>query len=238
MKLQFNLFVIDTFARLQGVEILLRALVRDMPTLRARALEELKNKAEEEHWEYGDFVAEESVLAVHFDTWVETFAAYSIVVMLHSIVETRLAGFADHVGRSRRSRIALKDIAGKGIDQSARYIDLVLSIDVKNDRNWGAIKDLQLVRNFIVHSNGRLESSSKAPEIESFVQRQQKKWAEVRQVDGFGYSSQLWISLDLCSKFVKSAEDFFRQVFARANMAPHSFVPVHTDTGDADLPRK
>lgn len=223
MILQFNLFVMDTFARLQGVETFLQALREGMPTLKESALRNLEQRATEGQWDYGDFATEESIIAGHFETWVPAFAAYSIIILLYSIIETQLSAFADHVGCSRGSNLRVKDMSRKGIDQSAKYMKLILSIDLKDDPDWGMLKDLQRFRNFIAHRNGKRDPGSNG-DFDEFVGRY--KGAEFRKVDGFGYCDQIWISLDICSRFVNSAQRLFNRVFKIANLAPHSFVPT------------
>ena len=119
-----------------------------------------------------------------FETWIPTFAAYSGTLLLYSIVETQLSAFAEYIGKKRGSRVRVKDMAGKGIDRSAHYLDLVLSIDVKKDPAWSHLRDLQSLRNFIMHSNGK-RGDSQEHAIDDLVGRYEGK-LEFRVTDGFG----------------------------------------------------
>lgn len=53
------------------------------------------------------------------------------------------------------SEIALKDIAGSGIERAATYLNKVVGIgEVKNSTEWNELKHWNRVRNILVHNNG------------------------------------------------------------------------------------
>lgn len=54
-------------------------------------------------------------------------------------------------------KLALSDIKGKGLDRSTTYLEKVASIDVhKTSNEWNQIKNIQKIRNVIVHQDGQL----------------------------------------------------------------------------------
>jgi hypothetical protein len=114
----------------------------------------LEQLAKDGSWEYGDYTEERDILDHNFQTWIPMFAAYSVTVLLYSIVETQLCAFAEYVGKNSGSKLRVKDMAGKGIERSALYLKRGLSIDVTTDLAWSRLKDLQSLRDIIVHRGG------------------------------------------------------------------------------------
>src|SRR5579864_6102983 len=91
----------------------------------------LEQLAAQEDWEHGDYFVGRDLLNAKFHTWVPTFAAYSVIILLHSIVEAQLDALAEYLGRKHGSQLQFTDMAGRGMERSANYLKLVLSIDVK-----------------------------------------------------------------------------------------------------------
>src|SRR5450755_1196489 len=104
-----------------------------IPTIEEKQHNYLKQLAEQEGWERGDYFVETEVLNDKFHIWIPTFAAYSMTILLHSIVETQLDAFAEYMGKKCGSKLVVNDMAGNGVDRSVNYLKLVLSIDVKTD---------------------------------------------------------------------------------------------------------
>jgi hypothetical protein len=141
--------------------------------------------------------------------------------ILHSIVETQLDAFAEYMGQQRGAKLRVKDMAGKGIDRSVGYLKLVLSIDVKADPAWSRLKDLQSLRNIIVHRGGkRGESLEHQKTVDGLVKKYPQKLA-LRAADGF--HEQIWMSMNLCRDLVRDVDGFFERVF-RASGLPNRHI--------------
>jgi len=217
----FNPVVIETFARLHGVQAFLETMNEGIPTVEEKAHRYLEQLAEKAGWEKGDYTVERSVLDAKFHLWVPTFASWSAAIILHSIVETQLDAFAEYMGQQRGAQLRAKDVAGKDIERSVRYLKLALSIDVKADRAWSRLKDLQSLRNIIVHRGGKRGES---PEHQKTVDALVKKYPqnlELRTADGF--HEQIWVSMNLCRDFVQDVDGFFERVF-RASGLPSRHI--------------
>jgi hypothetical protein len=96
--------------------------------------------AAQEGWEPSDTAIEKIELDAKYRTWVPTFAAYSIIILLHSIVENQLFALADRLGKKQDAKLRVKQVAGRGLEQAALY--------------WSLLHDVQLLRNVIVHRGG------------------------------------------------------------------------------------
>jgi len=61
-------------------------------------------------------------------------------------------------------KLALSDLNAKGIDRSACYLEKVAGIEVyKSSKEWKHIKKIQMIRNVIVHQDGKLNDQQGNP---------------------------------------------------------------------------
>ena len=143
------------------------------------------------------------------------------VVLLFSIVESQLTGVAEHIGKKRGVRLRVKHIAGRGIEQAAVYLEHILSVPVKAEREWHILQDLQAVRNIIVHRAGaRGDHPTKQNEADDLARKYKGKLDFPEQ--------QLWISMNLCRDWVTAAERFFEQTFRLAGLPSRPFQKDQT----------
>jgi hypothetical protein len=201
LPLYFNPLVIETFARLHGVLAFWETMNDGIPTVEAKEHHYLEQLASAEGWEAGEYFVEKDVLNDKFHIWIPTFAAYSVIILLHSIAETQLDAFAEHMGKRRGSNLRVKDMSGKGVDRSANYLERVLSIAVKTDPAWINLHDLQSLRNIVVHRGGKPGDSREHQKCADRLVKKYSPKAELRKADGF--HEQIWISMHLCQEFVR-----------------------------------
>jgi hypothetical protein len=213
---QLNTLVIETFARLDGALAFLETMDRGIPDVEEKERHCLQQLAEAGGWEYGEFAMERDILNQRFRTWIPTFAAYAATILLHSIVEVQLFAFAEHIGKKRGSKLRVKDMAGRGVEQSAIYLERVLSIDVKTDLAWSRLSDLQSLRNIIVHRGGKRGESYEQQKAVDELVRKYPQALELRKADGF--HEQIWMSMNLCRDFVQNIEGFFDRVFKASGL--------------------
>jgi hypothetical protein len=208
--------VIETFARLDGALAFLETMNDGIPAAEEKAHRYLEQFAEEGDWEYGEYAMEVQILNQKFHTWIPTFAGYAATILLHSILEVQLFAFAEHIGKKRGSKLRVKDMAGRGVEQSSIYLERVLSIPVKTDPAWDHLKDLQSLRNIIVHRGGRHgESQEHQKAVDELLKKYPQK-LELRKADGF--HEQIWMSMYLCRDFAQSIDGFFDRVFKASGL--------------------
>jgi len=187
-----------------------------IPTVEEKEHRYLEQLAAEGGWEYGEYASERDVLNDRFHTWIPTFAAYSATILLYSIVETQLDAFAEHMGKKLGSKLRVKDMAGRGVDRAASYLERALSIDVKTDSAWSCLKDLQSLRNIVVHRGGkRGESAEDQKSVDDLVKRHPQTLA-LQKADGF--HEQIWVSMNLCRDFAQEIAGFFERVFKASGL--------------------
>lgn len=212
----FNPLVIETFARLHGALAFLETMNDGIPTVEEKEHRYLDQLAVEGGWDDGEYAVERDVLNDRFHVWVPTFAAYSVTILLYSIVETQLDAFAEHMGKKLGSKLRIRDMAGKGVDRSANYLERVLSIDVKTDPAWSRLKDLQSLRNIMVHRGGKPGESQEVQKSVGDLVRRYPQALELRKADGF--HEQIWMSMNLCRDFAQNIDGFFERVFKASGL--------------------
>src|SRR5438128_524850 len=109
-KIHLDFLVLETFDRLFGVTAFLEVVDKAIPETEWREQEALKQLAEGEHWDYADYAGQRQVLDQKFRHWLPRYAGYSVVILLHSVVETQLFNYAQRVGSIRSSPFRVKDI--------------------------------------------------------------------------------------------------------------------------------
>ena len=215
----FEPLVSGTFARLSVASEFLKVVDDAIPLLESKARSDLERFAGEEDLEAGEYFMEKDILDWRFQTWIPTFAAYSVIVLTYSIVEAQLNAFAEILGK-RRGAEPPEVNEKSGIDQAALYLVRVLSVPVKKDPAWSCIKDMQKLRNAIVHRNGKCGKSSKQQEEEKRLLRRYPL-LKLKKLDGV--HDQIVIPMPLCRAFSSKADAFFERAFKSAGLP----IPAH-----------
>jgi hypothetical protein len=127
------------------------------------------------------------------------------------------------MAQKQGSKLRVEDLVGKGVDRSVNYLKRVLSIDVRADPAWSRLKDLQSLRNIIVHRGGK---PGESPEHQKRANELIKKYPqslELRKTDGF--HEQIWMSMNLCRDFANDIDGFFERVF-KASGLPNRHIQL------------
>lgn len=172
------------------------------------------------NWDFGDYDVERQVLDAKFQHWVPRFAAYSVIILLDSIVETQLFAYAERIGGVQGSAFRPKDIRGHGLEPAALYLKRGAGLDVKQDPAWKHLESLQELRNIIVHRGGDLGKFPEQKErADRLLQSYPKEKLEPRKnVYTFGGEMEIWISMPLCREFAREIEEFFKRLCKSAGL--------------------
>jgi hypothetical protein len=216
MVIHINSLVIETYARLDGALAFVETMNDAIPLVEEKEHRYLEHLSAEGRWEFGEYSAEQDVLNQTFRTWVPMFAAYSATILLHSIFENQLDAFAEHIRSARGSKIRVNDMAGKGTERSALYLDRVLSIKVKTDPAWGCLNDLRKLRNIIVHRGGKLGETPEHRKTVDHLLRTYPMKLRLEKADGF--HEQIWISMNLCRDLAEKLDEFFGRLFKASGL--------------------
>jgi len=217
-RIKIDPLALQTFQRLFGLTSLLELVDKAIPETEWHEREDLRQLAESEDWEFGDYDVETQVLDEKFRHWLPRFAAYSVVILLDSIVETQLLSFAERVGRNKNSKFQVKDIKGSGLERAALYLKRIApELDVDRDSAWEDVQNLRELRNVIVHRGGMRGHS---PEHQKQVDRLLRAYPGGVSLPWSPDSvyGEIWISVAQCREFATKIAEFFKRVFKAAGL--------------------
>jgi hypothetical protein len=203
--------VAETYGRIAGIRALLGLLDNAIPRSEWHENEMLKRRAEEGDWEFGDFSVERDILDERFQFWLPRFAAYSIITLLYTVVETQLDSCARAAHRKTAAAFAPKDIRGQGIEAAATYLARIGTYDVRQDGAWSAICDLRDLRHLIVHRAG---TKGQSKEHRDTANRLAATYPGIEFPDSdWTWYGEVWIPLPLCRRWIDTVEQFFDRIF-------------------------
>ena len=132
--IRLNLLALQTFDRLMATIHFLEVLDKAIPDAERQDQEALRRLAEEQQWDFGDYSGERQIIEGNH-RWLPRFAAYSVVILLYSIVETQLLAVAERVGTNQGSTFRVTDIRGRGIEQDSSLLEA--SRDIRRQEGPG-----------------------------------------------------------------------------------------------------
>ncbi|HEV2417772.1 MAG TPA: hypothetical protein VGX94_08215 [Terriglobia bacterium] len=215
VKIRFDPLVTETSQRLYGLSALIELIYEAIPDVELRERDALKQLAEHENWDFGDFSVENQFLDVKFKYSLPRSAAYSIIILLSSTVETQLLAYARKVGKQKESSSNPNDLNGS-LDKSRMYIKRVSGLDLNNNARWKVLKDLQNLRNIIVHRAGKPDNN-KRHRLEEMCRLYQGVSLNENPYT-IRPDPELDISILSCKRFAREIELFFKDLFTRANL--------------------
>ena len=125
-----------------------------MPQIEWQERKRLDALADAEGWDVSDYDVEHQVLDVRFRHWIPRFAAYSAIILLHTVFETQLVETAERLCAERESTFLPKDIRGTAIDSVVLYLERLTRHDVCGQPQWQQLQDLRDLRNLLVYRAG------------------------------------------------------------------------------------
>lgn len=212
-KITFSPLVIETSQRLYGLSALIDMVYRATPEVEQRERDELETLAENQNWDYADYSVENQLLDIKFTHWLPKLAAYSIIVLLSSIVETQLLAYARRVGEDTKSAFGPNDLKGSVLDRTSVYVKKVSDVELTKNSRWKILRDLQDIRDIIVHRGGRPGMDKK-----DHVEQMCKEYPGV-SLDENPYTrggEEIGITVHSCRYFAGEVEEFFKGLFKDA----------------------
>jgi hypothetical protein len=94
-----------------------------------------------------------------FEEYFPSLQRRSALVTLFSFFEHELDALCKRIKSQDGYKLSLADVAGRGIIRSTTYLTKVAGVtDIRDSPEWHEIKNIQMVRNLIVHADGKLPS--------------------------------------------------------------------------------
>ncbi|MHA1613443.1 MAG: hypothetical protein ACTSYJ_01285 [Candidatus Thorarchaeota archaeon] len=139
----------------------------------------------------------------------------SLFVTIYSCMESNVYGLSKRFEKSTPHNIELKDLKGKGIKLYQTYLKKVQGVDFPDTSSaWNRIKLFQKVRNFIVHSNGKLDSSKNDDRNAKIVIEYVRDNPDMISLDKY---AGIIISEKCNAEFIEVIQSFLLDLFERAS---------------------
>lgn len=166
-------FGYESWALESYLEVLEEQISHAQTQYRLRAERELeKEKGNLDRHEYGAILAEIDEIA---DSQIPRFFRIGALIPIWGLFESFLTDFAFYVGRREKAGIGFRDIKANNFrSQIEKYFEGVLRIQLPwSPRERERLGQLQELRNFIAHRNGRLMDlpPEKEKEIRALVSK-------------------------------------------------------------------
>ena len=215
--MHFDFLKIKIDLRLRGVRSLLDVFEQALPELEERERKALERRAENENWEYDYYDAARQSLDDAFKYWLPRFAAYSVIVLLHAVLESQLNECTDRVRKRTHSPFKLSDMRDRGIDAADLYLKRLKAFEVNQDDEWNTLCDLRDLRNIIAH---RMGSKGHPEKQRKRIKHLSEKYpGDLKFSDNF-WEDEMWISSSLCRRFTDAVERVLNRVIKAVNAAP------------------
>ncbi|MGC2698116.1 MAG: hypothetical protein WA738_20195 [Candidatus Angelobacter sp.] len=140
-----------------------------------------------------------------FEEYFPTLQRRSALLTVWGFLEHELDALCLLYQSEKGFKLAFSDLAGKGIDRSATYLEKVAGLlGLKSSREWNALKEIQNIRNLIAHNDGRLHDHQGKP-----------KDAIVTCMKKLGFLSgehELLIAEGFLSKVIDVCDSYFKRI--------------------------
>lgn len=158
-----------------------------------------------------EFIGELIGIENHFDFSVPRILSHSYTVYLHSLIESALYKICADLKSTRGLRLGVKDLSGSAIDKCHKYLTKVANLDSSGFNEWSMLRDLQVLRDLIVHNAAELPAD--AQQLEKVRQLAIRYPGLVTaSPDWNSPSAELVIAADICIQFTNAAHTFFTRL--------------------------
>lgn len=135
----------------------------------------------------------------------------SLFSYIYSVIENMLNDLCNSERESKKLKLSLSDLSGKGIERAKNYLKKVAEIQFPAESGeWQELKVYNLVRNCLVHREGELGDSNDDRTIREWALRCPDCLEVKHDVVGREF---LEIKRDLCYRALEVVRQFFRQLY-------------------------
>lgn len=144
---------------------------------------------------------------------IENTATYSIIPFCYMLFETNLVAFAQIAKQHFFLDFKYNELVGGKTEKIKTYLYKMANINVSNIRSWEILKDLEVIRNCIIHNEGKVNPEFRdAKKIKNF----KKKYANALSVNKPLHENEnyLIIKFSLCEKYLENLNHFFDELIS------------------------
>lgn len=184
-------------------------------------LQSISNNIENEE-DLHELRTEEEIYRLEFENYfkgnfinsqIENTATYSIIPFCYMLFETNLVAFANIAKEHFFLDLKFSELNGGKTEKIKIYLSKLASIDVSNISSWAILKDLEVIRNVIVHNEGKVNNSLH-DKVNKQIESLTKKYTNDLSIGEPLHESEkyLIIKFSLCDKFLENLEQFFDEL--------------------------
>ena len=142
---------------------------------------------------------------------IENTATYSIIPSCYMLFETNLVAFAKIAKQHYFLNLKHNELTGGKTEKVKKYLLKLADIDISKIEAWNALKDLEIIRNCIVHNEGKINSEFKHCEKIKFLTN---KYGNNISINKPLHEDEYYviIKFELCEVFIEKLESFFDDV--------------------------
>ncbi len=93
-----------------------------------------------------------------FEIYFPNLQRRSGLITLYSFLEHELDALCDLFIKDENLKVSINDMRGNGIERAILFLEKIVGLQVdRNTATWQEVKNIQSVRNLIVHNDGKLK---------------------------------------------------------------------------------
>lgn len=204
---------------LRSLVELIRAGIEKKKDEELQKIETLKGKVEDELDMHGVHT-EEKIFGLEYVNYfegefncsqLENTATYSIIPSCYMLFETNLVAFSNIEKNHYCIELKHNELAGGKIEKIKKYLSKMADIDVSKIQSWSYLKDLEIIRNCIVHNEGKVNQEFKDCQlIEKIIQ----KYREHISINRPLHENERYIivKFSFCDLFLEKLNSFFDEL--------------------------
>ena len=219
-KIRVDRLVTETSQRLYGLSALIDLIDEAHPKVWEQGQKALKEWAENKHWDYEDYNLEAQFLEANFAHWLPREEAYSVLVLLSSIVETQMLGYAGRIAARKGQAFDPRAFRDKVLGRVANYIKGIAGLDLTKNSRWQLLKDLMALRNIIVHRAGRPDERDRG-QLKQICKRR-RGVSLIETPLSWWRDPELSLTVGSCRYFAREVAEFFKSLLKNADLPVES----------------
>jgi len=144
---------------------------------------------------------------------LENTATYSIIPLCYMLFETNLVAFASIAKEHFCIELKHNELVGGKTEKIKKYLSKLADIDVSKIQSWSSLKDLEIIRNCIIHNEGKVNEDFKDyQKIENIVKKYMKHISVNKPLHE--NENYIIVKFSLCDLFLEKLNFFFDELIA------------------------
>ena len=139
---------------------------------------------------------------------LENTATYSIIPSCYMLFETNLVAFANIAKEHFCIELKHNELVGGKTEKIKKYLSKLADIDVSKIQSWSSLKDLEIIRNCIIHNEGKVNQEFKR---DNKIRKIAKKYRNHISISTPLHENENYIivKFSLCDLFLEKLNLFF-----------------------------